>query len=135
MNNCKPVFRMWRRVAATLLILGITGGHWGILQSVAWTRMIIAYSRTAPIQTALEQTFDGKHPCAMCKAIQKAKQTAQQQELQQPSVNRDTLFCESYAAIGSDEPWSWLTADSLFTYPTRVDPPPVPPPNGLFRQA
>ena len=53
--------------------LGLSGGHWMLLQSVAWAGMIVEYSRHAPLQTALEETFDGKHPCPMCRMIESGR--------------------------------------------------------------
>ncbi len=123
------------RLIAAVLALGVSGSHWAILQSVAWSRMIVAYSRTATLRTALEQTFDGQHPCNLCKAIQKEQQTERQQELQQPSVRHDTFFCEACFVMGADAFWSRLTLDASFTFPSRTDPPPVPPPRRLCCQA
>ena len=45
------------------------GGHLALLQGVAWATMIRDYSRTGSVTAAVEKTFDGKHPCAMCKKI------------------------------------------------------------------
>jgi len=45
------------------------GGHLALLQGVAWATMIRDYSRTGSVTAAMEKTFDGKHPCAMCKKI------------------------------------------------------------------
>jgi hypothetical protein len=37
--------------------------------------MLIDYSQTAGgLATGISQTFDGEHPCSMCKAVKKAKQ-------------------------------------------------------------
>jgi hypothetical protein len=119
------------RAVVVALMLGLTDGHWAILQSIAWAKMLFNYSRSAPLGTAIEQTFDGEHPCAMCKMIQSAKQSANRQELQEPSVKSESLFCETYTSLRFDTSWVQLPLDSLFTYPARTDPPPVPPPRRL----
>ena len=55
------------------------GGHWVIFQSVAWANMFCDYTRaskavsTQTIKRAAIKTFDGKHPCQMCKKIAKAQ--------------------------------------------------------------
>jgi hypothetical protein len=36
---------------------------------------VISYSQDAPIKEALAKTFDGKHPCPLCKEIAKGKQS------------------------------------------------------------
>jgi len=55
-------------VMASALFLSI-GGHLALLQGVAWATMIRDYSRTSSVTAAVEKTFDGRHPCAMCKKI------------------------------------------------------------------
>jgi hypothetical protein len=113
---------------SAVLLLGLTGGHWAILQSVAWARMIVDYSRVLPVRTALAQTFDGEHPCALCKGIQKAKQASERQELQQP-VQRDEAIYSETSTDGLDEPpCAWMTSAANPIPSTRKDPPPVPPP-------
>ena len=55
------------------------GGHWGVLQVVAWTKMLHGFSQEKGMLTAVKETFDGAHPCAMCKSIQKGQQEEQKQ--------------------------------------------------------
>jgi len=54
-------------------LLTASGGHWIVLQSVAWGTMIVDYSRTSRFCEAVSKTFDGKHPCALCKSIEKTR--------------------------------------------------------------
>ena len=53
------------------LLLVIAGGHWGVLQLVAWTTMVIDFSREAPVATAVSMTFDGHNPCLLCKTVER----------------------------------------------------------------
>jgi hypothetical protein len=110
------------------IVLGISDGHWALLQTAAWAKMIVQYSRAASLQTALEQTFDGQHPCAMCKVIQKAKQSSKQQELQHSSIKDDLVFLEIGDCFYLELARSWTMGAGDSTYPSRGDPPPVPPP-------
>jgi hypothetical protein len=48
------------------------GGHWVLLQSIAWTRMLVDYSHDGSLAEAIGKTFDGRHPCKMCLKIRKA---------------------------------------------------------------
>ncbi len=41
-----------------------------VLQPVAWISMVIEYSRQATVAHAVSMTFDGRHPCKLCKLIQ-----------------------------------------------------------------
>ena len=128
MKVAKPMSRVLLGVLLIGLILGMTDGHWLILQSVAWTRMIMDYSRTSSLRTALALTFDGQHPCALCKQIQAAKHSSQHLEMQQPSVKLDDMLSETPPAGWFDPPCAWFPAAGDFIYPSRTDPPPVPPP-------
>jgi hypothetical protein len=40
-----------------------------VLQVVAWTRMLYQYSQGSTVSEALQKTFDGKHPCEICKRV------------------------------------------------------------------
>ncbi len=44
--------------------------------------MIITYSRDASFSEAVSKTFDGEHPCAMCKAIKQGRAEEKQQQKQ-----------------------------------------------------
>ncbi len=44
--------------------------------------MIVSYSRDASLSEAVSKTFDGQHPCGLCKVIQKGKAEQKQQEKQ-----------------------------------------------------
>ena len=65
-------------VSVLVLFLGL---HWTLLQTVAWTRMLLDYSRSAPLRTAVAMTFDGRHPCALCRAIKQGRESEQKQPL------------------------------------------------------
>lgn len=52
----------------------LAGGHWAILQTVAWARMIEDYSRKDPINVAILKTFSGKYPCTLCKKVEEGRQ-------------------------------------------------------------
>jgi hypothetical protein len=119
---------MLLRIVLVAMILVMTGGHWLILQSVAWAKMIIDYSRSSSIRIAVEQTFDGRHPCGMCKWIQKEKQSSKQPELKRSSAPDNVVFVETCTFSFFDPPYSWIPEDGDFTPPARCDPPPVPPP-------
>lgn len=54
-----------------------TDAHWGILQSVAWTTMLVNHLHTGSLRQAVSATFDGKHPCCLCKAVAAAKKSEQ----------------------------------------------------------
>lgn len=53
------------------------GLHWCALQSIAWTTMVIEYSKDAPFTEALAKALDGQHPCSLCQAVQSGKKSEQ----------------------------------------------------------
>ena len=69
-----------------ILILAIVCAanlHLPVLQVIAWTGMLVSYSQDRSFAEAAEMTFDGEHPCPMCKAIKK-QQAAKHDTLQTP---------------------------------------------------
>ena len=69
---------MFRRLPKLLIVLGLAcsiGLHWALLQSFAWTTMLVDNLATTSFSAAVQRTFDGKHPCALCKAIAKGKKS------------------------------------------------------------
>jgi hypothetical protein len=63
------VFARLGHLVLVFALLGATGTHWVVLQSVAWATMLADNVGTAPLSAAIEKTFDGKHPCPLCKQI------------------------------------------------------------------
>ncbi len=61
-------------------VVAATDAQWIVLQSVAWAGMIVSYSEKAPLKIGLTKTFDGKHPCCLCKAIAAAKKSEKKNE-------------------------------------------------------
>ena len=57
-----------------------TGLHWAVLQSVAWTTMLADNLCTQSLTEAVTRTFDGKHPCCLCKTIAAAKKSGKKTE-------------------------------------------------------
>src|SRR5215469_12912704 len=61
-------------------LLAATGTHWVLLQSVAWTTMLADNLRTGSLVEAVEKTFDGQHPCSLCKRISAGKKSEKKAE-------------------------------------------------------
>ena len=106
------------------------GFHWGLLQSVAWIGMIVNYSCQGSIKEALSKTFDGQHPCPLCKLVREGKKSEKKPEAQQ-NVTKIDLFTQD--SVVFDFPP--LLASS-FHFPmvaaTRTDAPHLPPPRPFF---
>jgi hypothetical protein len=76
---------VFRRLGHGLLIVALlcaTGGQWALLQSVAWAAMLANNARTECLADAITQTFDGRHPCPLCRRIQQSRQSEKKSDLQ-----------------------------------------------------
>ena len=66
--------RVFRIILVLAGCLHLCGGHYGVLQVLAWGGMIVDYSAKEGLAEGVKQTFDGDHPCELCRSIAKAKQ-------------------------------------------------------------
>jgi hypothetical protein len=69
------VFVRGKKFLVVLALVLSTGLHWAALQTVAWTTMLADNLRQHSLTEAVSQTFDGQHPCCLCKAIAAGKQS------------------------------------------------------------
>ncbi len=60
------------RLVVLAAFLVSTGTHTAVLQAFAWARMTVRFAQRDGLAAALEETFGGEHPCAMCVVIRKA---------------------------------------------------------------
>lgn len=110
----------------TSLILAI-GGHWAILQSVAWVGMVVKYSESFPLQEALVKTFDGKHPCKICKVVKDGKKSEQKQSLLKVETKLDFWLVRRPVLLYPPTAFSVFTSEVAIAQ-IRTESPPAPPP-------
>ncbi len=105
----------------------ILGGHWVALQSVAWVGMVIDYSKQASLTTALEKTFDGEHPCDLCKTVSKGRGEEQKNETLKQVVKFEAVLPVHLAlTVPVGQPWHF---PCLIETPAALAfAPPTPPP-------
>jgi len=113
-------------VAALMISIG---AQWVVLQSAAWVGMAVSYSlKTGSITVGLSETFDGEHPCPLCKAVSKAKQ-GEKKNAKFETVKKIELFANSNCAIVFPSPPSTeLPRAGNEAAAPRYTAPPVPPP-------
>jgi hypothetical protein len=122
------------RLGKIFLVVALTamlGAHWALLQSVAWTAMLAGNLQSNSFHEAVTKTFDGRHPCCLCKAIAAAKKSEQKtafslqlQKLEFPPLKDNSV----------------LVAPAQFQLPRRQDffakilaqKPLLQPPRGFF---
>ena len=125
-----------RSLLLTLLALRLLGGDLAVLQVAAWGGMIATRSAEQGLAAAVASTLDGEHPCALCLALQDARQTDQPQPASpddRPTKLKlpDLIACDTLAMAvpqspaeraGAATPWHGRMAGG------RGEAPPVPPP-------
>jgi hypothetical protein len=112
-----------------LAMFSIAGGQWAVLQSVAWAGMLRDYSRGAGFGAAVEKTFSGKYPCAMCCKIADA-QKKQEQSAPMLKVDKkaEVILVTRVVALVPPSPLWELVPRSLRTPPPVLFAPPRPVP-------
>ena len=125
---------MLRRIGHVLMIVAVlaaSGTHWMILQSIAWTTMLADNLQTGSLSQAIERTFDGKHPCPLCKAIAAGKQSEKKSDFQLEMKRLDFSYSNSGFVFYPPSDFRELRAGNesglLLTHA-----PAVPPPEGLL---
>jgi hypothetical protein len=85
------VLRCLGRILTIIALCCAIGLQWIVLQSVAWTAMIVDHAKRATLCQAIEQTFDGAHPCSLCHAVSKGKTSERKSEAQASATKIDIL--------------------------------------------
>ena len=112
-------------------MLAITGGHWVALQTVAWTTMLADNLRTGSLKEAVAQTFDGEHPCALCKKIVAGKKAEKKTDFQL-SVKKFEFVSERVVFIFSLPDHFELRPEFQSRLCGLISEPAIPPPRSLL---
>lgn len=125
------VFSRIGHVLLIVALLGATGAHWGVMQSFAWAQMFANNSRTENFTEALSETFDGKHPCALCRQIAQGKRSDKKTDVQLET--RKLEFFNQAGAFVVNAPTAFvLLAEPIANWQSIFHAPPVPPPRASF---
>jgi hypothetical protein len=129
-NYVARVTSLLPKIALVAALASSIGLHWGFLQTVAWVGMVVNYSQEAPFKDAVVMTFDGKHPCSLCKQIAQGKRSEKKSEF--PPASKKFEFSYSVPAFVFTAPsgyWEVRWPDD--SAPLVALTPPVPPPRQL----
>lgn len=118
----------WLVVAALVLT---TGAHWAALQTVAWTTMLANNLRSDSFSEAISKTFDGEHPCCMCKAIAAAKQAEKKSAAVAPTLKMEFPPLTGKLVLFAPEFFQPFAAEK-FSAESFSSKPPLPPPRSFF---
>ena len=124
------MFARFGHVLLIVALLAATGAHWTVLQSVAWTTMLADNLRKASFSDAVQRTFDGRHPCALCKNISAGKKSEKKAEF--PLQMKKLEFTHSGTCFIFAAPaHCWLAGKSVDSLQSVSHTPPAPPPKPL----
>ena len=76
MNFLKFKNQFKKRMLAFCMLVSLFGSSGGLIfgiQFFAWTKMTQKFLQKDTARVALKKTFDGKHPCQICKHLQSKK--------------------------------------------------------------
>lgn len=118
-------------VAALVVSIGL---HWAVLQSAAWVGMAVAYSvEKGSLTEGLSDTFDGDHPCPLCKAVKQGQDSESQTEDDQAPTTKSkevkltlALVTVPLFVFAPIAPQHWIMTSSDLK--TRREEPVSPPP-------
>ncbi len=121
-------FGQWLLVAA---LLSATGAQWLALQSVAWGTMLVDYAQHDGWATAIEKTFDGLHPCALCKSIAQGKKAEKKPEAVVVVVKLNWFHQSQNLVLARPAaPWTWRVESGGCE--ARFEQPALPPPRSAL---
>jgi hypothetical protein len=125
------VLRHIGRIVTIFALCFAVGLHWLTLQSIAWTSMIIDYSKRGTLCQAIVQTLDGAHPCSLCHIVNSGKSAENKSDLQLLTPKLD-LICTKHAITFALPFISLDYANTDFCIFEVAYSPPVPPPRSIL---
>jgi hypothetical protein len=126
-------FQLFRlaRLFVALALAGSIGLHWAVLQTLAWAGMFISYSQAAPLTQAVVKTFDGQHPCNLCKQIAQGKRS-ESKTTYSFEVKKLEYSCAKAVFIFQAPLTFWEIESRNIAAESRAHAPPAPPPKNLL---
>jgi hypothetical protein len=119
--------QQWLLVSVLTLAIG---GHWALLQTVAWTNMLATNLRTDSLEVAVIKTFDGQHPCNLCKVIAAGKKSEKRTEF--PATLKRLEFISARPVFVFAPPQDFRLLPELeISFHQSSRQPPVPPPRNV----
>lgn len=120
------------KVLIACCALYLSGAHWVMMQTVAWTTMVVERSGEMGLPEAVESTFSGEKPCGMCKAIAHGKEEEQKQAPEIPLLKafKEVQFVSSEAAVLPERRLlgAWTPVELEQSSTRRAEAPLLPPP-------
>jgi hypothetical protein len=65
----KGMLRLTGTISCLLAIFISAGAHWAVLQSFAYTKMLVEFAERDSLGTAVKKAFDERYACSLCPRI------------------------------------------------------------------
>lgn len=117
----------WTKLIVATMLSLVMGLHWIALQSFGWAQMFVTFAQTDPVKEALIKTFDGKHPCNICKLVEEGKHAENKQQIRKVEAKFD-YWLGSKETLLFPPPMARSLAVLADVADMRIDSPPSPPP-------
>ena len=136
MTSTRLPYHRLRQIARGLVVLALClsiGLHWVVLQSAAWVGMAVTYSVEKGVVKGLSETFDGEHPCAMCKMVNEGVKNEQAPGDSQtpPAKAKELKLTLSLVSVPNfvfpsktPQNWSTISSTALVRHERPLTPPP-----------
>jgi hypothetical protein len=130
--GCYSTTRLARSLARFLVLIAavqILGGHWAVLQTVAWVGMAIDYAQTDSLGGALDKTFSGEHPCNLCQVVTRGVNEEKKHEAGKVLVKLEAVLAPA-VQLPPRHAGAWTYPFVIASVVRRDLAPPTPPPLG-----
>lgn len=128
-------------LCVALALFSMAGGHLAAWQTIAWAKMLRdSAERTGSLAVAVEQTFDGQHPCELClqiAAVKGQEGKAQKDATRAPQIGKAEKNDKATLPELNLPPARTVVArggwpsPSFLAGPSRREQPPTPPPRAF----
>jgi hypothetical protein len=125
------VFARIGKISLVFALVAMLVAHWTLLQTVAWTAMLADNLCTYSAKEAVTETFDGKHPCCLCKAIAAGKQSEKKTEFSLQSQKLEFLPLKENFTLIAPAQFQLLPLEN-FPAKSFAQKPLLQPPRGFF---
>lgn len=99
------------------------------VQTIAWAKMFYSAAQQDPLKLALKKTFDGQHPCRVCKKLANLQaQSPQLKALSFAAKIKIFAFSRSLFELAPEQIWTTYGPSHLFYFDAIDISPPKPPP-------
>ncbi|MGH7940813.1 MAG: hypothetical protein ACREE6_02665 [Limisphaerales bacterium] len=118
------------KVSVVFALVAVLSAHWALLQTVAWTTMLASNLESCSLHDAVARTFDGRHPCPLCRAIAAAKKSQQKNHSNLRSEKLQFAPLPGHLVLTAPSPVKIPSENGCAESVSQK--PPTPPPRGFF---